>query len=260
MYRVCCAFGDVWYCWAMFNIDNKSIKRLEADLKAFAHRALPFATKSTLNMAAFDAQKEARATVSAKMVERNKFTRQSIRVDQAKTLNVRRQESAVGSIAEYMADQEFGGVKASKGKHGVAIATSFSAGQQGQRPRTRLPRKPNKLANIRLKRGKRTPANKRQRTLFAVQDAVSSGNRTVFLDLGRTKGIFRVVGGRKGFKRGWPKGARLKMLHDMSNKSVRIPRNPWLAPATKRTEKKIPGFYRKAIIFQLKRKGLFRSR
>ena len=244
----------------MFIIDNKSIKRLEADLKAFANQALPFATKQTLNRAAFDAQKEARSIISNKMVERNRFTRQSIRVDQAKTLNMRRQESAVGSIAGYMADQEFGGVKASKGKHGVAIATSYSAGQQGQQPRTRLPRKPNKLANIRLRQGKRTPANKRQRTLFAIQDAVTSGNRVIFLDLGKTKGIFRVVGGRKKFKRGGPKGARLKMLHDMSDRTVRIPRNPWLAPATKRTEKKIPGFYRDAIVFQLKRRGLFRSR
>ena len=244
----------------MFHIDNKSIKRLEADLKAFASKALPFATKQTLNRAAFDAQKEARSIVSQKMVERNKFTRQSIRVDQAKTLNLRRQEAAVGSIADFMADQEFGSTKASRGRHGVAIPTSFSAGQQGQRPRTRLPRKPNKLASIRLKQGKRKPANKRQRTLFAIQDAVTSGNRTIFLDLGKTKGIFRVVGGRKKFKRGGPKGAKLKMLHDMSNKTVRIPRNPWLAPATKRTEKKIPGFYRDAIVFQLKRRGLFRSR
>ena len=260
MFGVSCAFGPVWYCWAMFIIDNKSIKRLEADLKAFANQALPFATKQTLNRAAFDAQKEARSIISNKMIERNRFTRQSIRVDQAKTLNMRRQESAVGSIADYMADQEFGGVKASRGKHGVAIATSYSAGQQGQQPRTRLPRKPNKLANIRLRQGKRTPANKRQRTLFAIQDAVTSGNRVIFLDLGKTKGIFRVVGGRKKFKRGGPKGARLKMLHDMSDRTVRIPRNPWLAPATKRTVKKIPGFYRDAIVFQLKRKGLFRSR
>lgn len=244
----------------MFHIDNKSIKRLEADLKAFAHKALPFATKSTLNMAAFDARKESRAIIADKMVERNKFTRQSIRVDQAKTLNMRRQMSVVGSIADYMADQEFGGTRASKGKHGVAIATSHSAGQREQQPRTRLPRKPNKLANIRLKHGKRTAANKRQRTLFAIQDAVTTGNRTIFLDLGRTKGIFRVVGGRKNFKRGGPKGAKLRMLHDMSDKTVRIPRNPWLAPATKRTEKKIPSFYRESITFQLKRRGLFRSR
>lgn len=244
----------------MFKIDNKSIKRLEAELKTFAHKALPFATKSTLNMAAFDAQKEARSIISDKMVERNKFTRQSIRVDQAKTLNMRRQESIVGSITDYMADQEFGGTKASRGKRGVAIPTSYSAGQKGQRPRTRLPRKPNKLANIRLKKGKRTPKNRKQRMVFAVQDAVTTGNRTIFLDLGRRQGIFRVVGGRKKFKRGWPKGARLEMLHDLTSKTVRIPRNPWLAPATKRTEKKIPGFYREAITFQLKRRGLFRSR
>ena len=140
----------------MFTANDKDLKQLEKDLKTFADRAFPFATKNTLNKAAFTAQKIARKDVSVKMVERNRFTQQSIQVEQTRTLNVRQQRSTVGSIADYMEDQEFGAVKRKKGSEGVSIPTGYSAGQQGQQPRTRVPRKANKLASIRLsKKGSR---------------------------------------------------------------------------------------------------------
>ena len=93
----------------VFKIDDKDIRRLEGDLKAFAERALPFATKNTLNQAAFMAQREAREGVRKTMTMRNQFTERSIQVDQARTLNIRQQAAIVGFIADYMEVQEFGG-------------------------------------------------------------------------------------------------------------------------------------------------------
>ncbi len=243
----------------MFEIDDIEIKEFEKDLKAFADRAFPFATKATLNKAAFTAQKLARRDVSVKMVERNKFTQQSIQVNQARTLNVRLQSATVGSTADYMKDQEFGAVERKGGSEGVSIPTGYSAGQEGQQTRTRVPRKANKLQNIRLKNKSKKGSNRKQRTLLAVRQAVDTGNRFIFLDLGKRKGIFKVLGGRKKSSRGWPKGARLKMVHDLTRQSVRIPRNPWLKPAVDRTQILMPGFYRDALIFQLKRQGLFQG-
>lgn len=244
----------------MFKIDDREIIEFERDLKAFAHRAFPFATKNTLNQSAFHAQKLAKRDVQVKMVLRNKFTLQSIRVDQAKTLVVRNQEATVGSTLDYMVDQEFGGTKVKKGSKGVPIPTGFSAGQKNQQPRTRLPRAQNKMKNIKLSsRRRRKAKNRKQSVLFAVQAAVTSGNRYAFIDLGKRQGIFKVVGGTKKFKRGWPKGARLEMVHDMSSDSVRIPRNPWLKPAVDATKIVMPKFYRKSLIFQLKKQNLFRS-
>ena len=80
-------------------INDKQIIEFEKDLKVFASRAYPFATKNTLNQGAFHAQKLAKRDVQVKMVLRNKHAVQSIRVDQARTLNVRRQAATVGSIA-----------------------------------------------------------------------------------------------------------------------------------------------------------------
>lgn len=231
----------------MFKINNKQIKEFEAELKAFAHRAYPFATKNTVNKAAFVTQKVARLEISQKMVERNKFTRQSIRVNPAKGLKVSQQEAVVGSTLAYMEDQEFGATIRKK-----SIPTGYSAGQQGQRPRTRLPRKPNKMANIRLKHGLRSKAKTRRgRNTAIIKQAVKSGSKYVYLDLGRREGIFKVVGGKRNPK--------IKMVHSTSMDSVTIPRNPWLRPTTLIIAKRIPKFYRDALIFQLKRNGLFKD-
>ena len=231
----------------MFKIDNSDIQRLEADLQTFARQAVPFATRKTLNDSAFAAQGIARADVKNSMVNRNRFTVQSIQVDQAKTLRISRQEATVGSTAPYMEVQEFGGTKVSKGREGVPIATSYSAGQGlNRRPRTRLPRKPNKLSNITLSKNRKRASSQKQRNIIAIKQAASAGRKVAFLDLGKTKGIFRVVGGK------------IKMLHDLSNKTVDIPRNPWLRPAFDEAGRMLPAFYADALRFQARRRGLFK--
>lgn len=235
----------------MFNIDNKDIIKLEKDLKQFASRSLPFATKQTINQSAFQAQKIARADVQKNMINRNKFTIQSIRVNQTRSLNIRQQQASTGSIADYMETQEFGGTKHKKGKEGTPIATSYSAGQaENARPRTRLPKRANKLQNIQLKRQRVKAKNRKQRNSALVKQASTSSNKYVFLDLKRTKGIFKVIGKKKNI--------RVKMIHDLSNESVSIPRNPWLKPAVDESTRMLPAFYADALRFQLRRRGLFK--
>ena len=234
----------------MFGVDNRDIKKMERDLKTLAEDAFPFATRKTVNDAAFQTQRIARVDVKNGMVNRNRFTVQSIRVDQARTLQISRQEAVVGSIADYMEDQEFGAVKSKSGKEGVAIATSYSAGQgENTQPRTRLPRKPNKMANIQLQRRRKKGTSRKQQNLVAIKQAAATGRRYVFLDLGRTKGIFKVTGGKRRPK--------IKMVHDMSRQSVVIPKNPWLKPAFDEATRMLPAFYGDALRFQLRRRNLF---
>jgi len=235
----------------MFKIDFENIKQLQSDLKTFAARSLPFATKNTINQAAFNARRLAQENIKNKMVTRNRFTIQSVKVNQARTLNISRQEAITGSTVDYLETQEFGGTKTSKGKEGVTIATSYSAGQgRSTKPRTRLPRKINTLAKIRLfKRSKRGQSRK-QKNIVAIKQAIEVGQKFVFLDLRKSKGIFRIVGGKRRPK--------IQMVHDMSNKAVTIPRNPWLKPAADDTRKLIPGLYLKSLQFQARRQGLFK--
>lgn len=232
----------------MLDADTKDLKRLERDLKTFAKRAYPFATKATINSAAFTARRKAQENIREEFVTRNRFTEQSVRVEQARTLDVSRQSATVGSIADYLEKQEFGGTETKKGSEGVPIATAFSAGQRGQQPRTRLPRKPNKMRNIQLRNRSRPGGGRKQRNFVAVRQAAEGGQKYVWLDLGRRKGIFRVSGGKRRPK--------VNMVWDMSRQSIRIPRNPWLLPAVNDTRKEMPGMYLKALEFQAKRAGI----
>ena len=235
----------------MFKVDTNDIKLLEGDLKRFAHRAYPFATKATVNTAAFTAMSISRGHIDTKMITRNAFTKKSIQVEQTRQLNVSRQEAIVGSIADYMEVQEFGGIKHKNGSEGVAIATSYASGEgENTQPRRKLPRKPNKLANIRLQRRSKRGASRKQKNMMAIKQAAQSGSKYVFLDLGRSKGIFKVTGGKRRPK--------IKMVYSFREQSVVIPKSPWLAPSVKKTEAKIPGIYKKSLEFQLQRLGLFR--
>lgn len=230
----------------MFHIDNKDIIKLEKKLKYLSYRSLPFATKQTLNDAAFQTQKIAKADITKKMIQRNKFTLQSIRVNKASGLDIRRQQSIIGSTADYMEIQEFGGQEKKSSKVGKPIATSYSSGEgQNTQPRMRLPVRTNKLQNIQLKRQRFKYKGRKQQNAILVREASKSNNKFVYLDLGQTKGIFKVVGKKKSIK--------VRMVHDLSRSSVTISKNPWLKPATDETLRMLPAFYADALRFQLRR-------
>jgi len=240
----------------MIKIDDRNIKQLEQTLKDVKFKAFPFATKATLNGIAFKAMGFARGIIKRDMISRNKYTEKSVLFEPTKTLNLKRQMSVVGSIAPYMELQEFGGTKRKKGKHGVPIATSYSSGEgEEARPRTKLPTRGNKLKNIKLL-NRRTS---KQNLIIKVGQAVRTGRRHIFLNFGKGKkrGIYKVVGGRS-VKRGWPGNAKLKMIWDLSETSVRVPKSPWMQPAVKRTEPFAQKIYEDALKFQLKRLGMTR--
>lgn len=234
----------MWSSVVMLSFDDRQIKRLTADLKTFADKAYPFATRNTLNVAAFDTQNVARVKVRQRMILRNTNTIRSIQVEKATGLRVNDQMALVGSTEEYMEQQEFGSIREAK-----PITTSYSAGQMGREPRTRLARPKNKMANIRLRSSRKKGKSRRQRNLIAIREAAKSGRSFVYLELQRTKGIFKVVGGKKNPK--------IRMVHDMSRKTVVVPRNPWLRPAVQVVEKRIHVIHRKSLEFQAKRHGLF---
>ncbi len=251
---------------ALITMDDTELKALEIDLKFLKERAFPFATKATINSAAFKTRGVARKRISRQFITRNQFTLQSVQVEQARTLQVSRQAAFVGSTADYMETQEFGGVERKTGKHGASIPTTIASGEgENVQPRKGQPTQDSRLKVLQLrrrrKRPKGQPKNNKQALLFKVQDAVQSGNRVFYHDFKNgTKGIFRVVGAGKSSgrstKRGWPKGAGVKMLFDLSEPAVVIPSRPWLTPSTLIVEKLVPGMYLKALKFQLNKHGL----
>lgn len=226
----------------MISVDTKSAQKYERDLMRIRAKAIPYAIRATQNGLAFKGQKLAREEVREKMITRNKFTEQSIQVDKARA---GQNYSVLGSTAPYMEKQEFGGMTSDP-----TITTQYAAGEgRTSQPRKRLARKPNRMANIRLKRKAVRAKSRKQRNLVKIIDAVRSGNRFVFLDLGKRSGIFRVVGGNKRN----PGKAKLQMVQRTDITAAPVPRQPWLAPAVARLAPHAPGIYEQALRYQLAR-------
>ena len=247
----------------MFTIkmDKRPLEQLENDLDRFGRQALPYAIRDCLNQAAFQTAENAKDEIGRQFVERNTYTRRSVRYRKTFSRDINRMESSAGSVQPYMRQQEEGFVKKKSGKHGVPIPSSAAAGQMGARLRTRRLQSKNWLSAIQLGS---TRVKGRGRTVASVRNAVETGNRVVFMDsrsdhFGRPTGLYRVIGGRKG-GRGWPQGARLQMIYDLERSSVHTRTHPWLEPATESMTKNLDRLYRDALIRQIRLNRSFRNR
>ena len=236
-----------------FNADTDEIKKLEADLKRYAKEAFPFATLDTLNRAVMGAQHQIRQHLGRRFTIRNQWTKGSIQFRKARGLDVDSQSAQIGSIQEYMAEQEEGFSRRAKGKHGVPVPTSAAAGQPGAKPRTKTLRKAMKLANISLAKHRGLGVNRKQRNVRQVQEAIATKKRFVFLQFKKTKGIYKVIGGSKKTKRGWPKGATLRLVWTMTHRIITTKKHIWFGPEIDKIEKRMPEMYRRALTKQLKR-------
>jgi hypothetical protein len=199
----------------MFKLDTREVKQLELAFGKMSKKSIAFASKYAINAMAFESRSKSIDRINDQFIIKNKFTEKSIQVEPTKTLYMKNQKSIVGSIAPYMEKQEYGGKESSRGKHGVDIPTSASAKQRAI-PRTRVTVRDKMISNIRLNLNRRK--NKKQQNLINIK----VGGKFVFLDLGKTKGIFSVSGSKRKRK--------ITMIHDLSRKSIRIQKRPWLRP------------------------------
>jgi len=237
----------------LLEINDWDIGRLEDDLKRLSKQAFPFATLEALNTAASEAQKEIKAHLGQRMILRNKWTAGSIQVRKARGLKVENQAAEVGSMQEYMKDQETGFTRRSEGKHGVPVPMPYAAGQGDAKRRTRTVRAAYRLARIQFKRHAGRGVNRAQRNVRSVQEAVKSGKRFIYAEFKQKKGIYKVIGGSKKTKRGWPTGAKLRLVWSLANKVYNVKKRQWLEPETDKVREQVPDFYRKALVKQLKR-------
>jgi hypothetical protein len=239
----------------MITLQDKAIKLFESQLKAFKDSALPFATRQTVNSAAFETMKRAKIRVREDFILKNKFTEKSIRVNPTRSLDVDTQEASVGSTADYMAVQEHGGIKSKKGKHGVTLPTSVAAGQaQGSKPRTKTPKPRFKMSAIKLKYKRYRYSSKKQANAVAIKQAIKYQDKFVYLETGNKKGIYEIKGNRTTLKI-----TKLKMLYDLSHPGVVLKPHRWLEPSVAEVEKRMSSLYFKALKQQLIRHNLFKN-
>lgn len=223
----------------MFNIQSRELRQLERQLQTLASRSMPYVTQKTLNDAAFDAMNVAKANIAGDMINRNTWTQRSVRVNKADRGPISRQRAVVGSTEDYMETQEFGGKKKTSN-----VPTPYSAGQSPTaRTRTRVPRKANRMSNLQLAHQRRGVSRKQRNFL-----AVRSGEKFVYLELERRRGIFRITGGKRNRK--------VNMVQQLGHKGARVKPNPWLEPAFNDARGRIPTYYAAALRYQMRRQGL----
>ena len=243
----------------MINVDLKNLKLLEKELKVYAAKSYPFATKNTLNDIAFQGKKDYQETIKKDLINRNKFTQGSARLEKTNELKVSRQKVVVGSISKYMGIQEFGGTKKKKSKVGLPIPTSFSAGQsETSKPRLKLPTKARKIENVKLTKRKKQYTSKSQENFARVKLAAMNKEKHVYLETEKSKGIFELTGSKRVNKQGKLNGLKLKMIHSLEQKSVKIKGKGLLTKSTKLTIKNIPVFFDKRLKEQLTRNRLIK--
>lgn len=210
---------------ATFTLDQRQVREFRDALEKMRKKAVPYAIRDSLNTMAFEARKVWQDELRAKMTLRNKWTLGSLRVEKATGTNVEAMESRVGTGLDYLAFQEHGGTEHAKGRVGKPIPTSASAGQGKKSPRTKQVQKRNWQSAIHLASKRITYGSRSYRNQVAIAEAIK-GSGYVFLDLGRRKGIFRVSGTKKG-------NLRVRMIWDMSRKSVTAKPRPTLEPTVR---------------------------
>lgn len=225
------------------------IKRYETQLERMAKYGVRFAMRDTLNNVAFEARRLYQLQASQHMILRSPWTKRSMRVTKSKSIKAEFMKSTVGSVEQFMQDQEFGKTETKKGTHGVPIPTAVAAGQpMGSHPITRGTRGRNQLAAISLGRGG-VSGTRAQRNAIAIRKAADTGG-FAFLDLGRRQGIFSVMGRPKKSDKG---GAQVRMVWDLSHDAITLKPNPMLYRASVRANSYAPIFYRRALREQLMR-------
>ena len=226
------------------SVDTRQIRKLVKDLEKTRAKALPYATREFVNSAAFLARDHWIQRAESTMKLRSQFTKKSIQVDKARGLQVSQQVSRVGSIADYMLTQEDGATIGKKGR----VGTPIPAAAPGKRKsRGRLAAK-NRLQAITLAgkggAGGTGRSWRQRRNAAAISIAARHGGGVVFLDLGKRKGLYRISGTKRGL--------RVKKVWDLSQTSVRVPRNPMLEQTMREMGPLMPGLMEKALLYQLR--------
>jgi hypothetical protein len=237
----------------MISFKVKGIDAMLRDLEKMQKRAIPHAMRNAVNTAAFEARSVWQREIGASFTLRNKFTQNSIRVTKAFGTNTARMAARVGSVAPYMDEQERGATIRGKSRS-KPIPAPAAAGQAPGTKRTKAVRPGSYLGRIRVVRRARAVSPK-QRNLMTMLLAQQRGEQHAVLERPNGgKGIFRISGG-KTFKRKrlGRRRFRLRLLYDLSKRSVRVPAEPTLQRTLKAVERKLPHIFSAALLEQLRR-------
>lgn len=240
------------------SLDKRPIEHLENTLEQIRKKSIPYAVRNTLNAAVYETSELAKKEIGSKFIERNQYSRRSVRYNKVVQRNIDQMMAEVGSVQEYMAKQEHGFVTHATGKHGIAIPTPYASGEGSARVRKKVIRAANRLNKIRIAKGlaseyAATYKNRHQRLIRMVQDSLELGFRTIFWMSKRSShsGFYRLRGGPRLTKRGWPEGLELEQLYLVNKSLTETEEHKWLLPSVTHVRSIMGRLYQKALIEEI---------
>ena len=230
-----------------WGLEGKQLLKFGQAIEDFAEKQYPIVNGMALNRAAFETQQEYRKIVQRRFTLRNKATIKSIQFNKVQGLNPKTQESSVGSTMEYMAAQEFGDIKTTKGKKGIAIPTATASGEPfSAKPRKKPVTRSKRRGSIRLTKTSVKARSRKQHVVATIRAVAERGSGNfAYLPIQGAKGIYRITG--KGVK------AAIKMIYSLEKKTIPIKKAPSLTPAVNNIIPKMPRFYIEAAEKRLKK-------
>lgn len=239
----------------IFEIDDRDVLRYENHVKGLRERSFAYAIRNTLNDAAFGTMRRSKRRIQDDFTVRDKrYSVGGVTVRRARGLDVDRMFSATGHIRPEMAMQETGGVARSKDGKTKSIPSTSAAGQGIKTHRNKKVRKANFLSKIhtdtsrlRSKARKRTSSKKQEAFVMTLM-AKREGKKFLFLDFRWTakqgRGIFKIMGTKRRPK--------VRLMHSMKEKEVKVKSRPWLNPSAKDERVRIPFHFRKHVRKQIR--------
>ena len=230
------------------SIELRGLEDMIRTLDALSRRYVPAAARDAINTLAWGTRTEWQRQMADKLTLRNTFTQRRVLVEPARTLYLKKMVARVGHTEEYMARLEEGQPEHAS-KRFRPIPTEAAAGQaeRSLRGGRKRPVRPSavitRLGDLAVKGGQHR--SRKANNARAIRGAVRSGRRLALLDLGRGKGIYRVMGRRKKL--------RIVKLYDVSRRVTPMPRIPTLEPAFDVACTKAIGVMHEALTRQLAR-------
>jgi hypothetical protein len=232
------------------SVQIRGVDEMQRQLETLAKRSVPFAARETLNTLAFEGRKIWQGEMRDSLTLRNRFTERRALVETARGLRIETMEATLGHTEPYMALLEHGKPERAA-KRFRPIPTEHAAGQaKGSLAggRKRPVRKPLNIRGLGSLKFKRSGRGRKADNARAVQHAIKSGKRLALLDMGKRKGIYRVIGSKRN--------PEIRKLYDLTKSVTPMPKIPTLQRTLTKTLLMGPSVAHDALLKQLKRNGI----
>jgi hypothetical protein len=227
-------------------IDIRGVDEMQRQLEQLSRRSVPYAARETINTLAFEGRKIWQDEMRQSLILRNQFTERRALIDLARGLRMSTMEATLGHTESYMANLEYGRPERARRSY-RAIPTEAAAGQAPGSLRGGRKRAVRKASIITALGKLPRPGGKsrKARNARAVRQAIKSGKKLALLDLGRRKGVYRVMGSKRK--------PSLRKVYDLSKRVTPVPKIPTLQRTLDKTLVRGPAIAHGALEKQLAR-------